>query len=396
MTVCQVAVSLVLIFAAAQFIESLRNLRGANPGVDVDGAATIKTFHGEQNLSNWWPFVKQAIQSIEALPGVDVVGAATAVPFSRFIGHGCTQQGFDEPAVHQRVEAFELTYCAAQAVATPGYFRAVGIPMIQGRGFTFADLDNPSEGVVVVSSTFAERFWPGESPIGKRVSPYGGSIYWYRVIGVVGDVYRSSVEEKPQNLIYYPLAPVPGGAGWYFSGIDFVIRTGTGAPAAVMPPVRALINDIDPTVAVGEAWTMPELVDRSMERMRFTLALVLAAACIALGLAVVGLYGVLAHLVAMRSGEIGLRVALGARPDRVRRMVVASSMKLVAAGVLIGLACCIAASVTLRGFLFGIAPTDALGYAAAALLVTAVTLAGSWFATRRAARVTPMDALRTE
>ena len=396
MTVGQVALSLVLIVAAALFVESFRNLRGTDTGIEAEGAVAIKTFHGEQDMSNWWPFVKQVIQRTEALPGVAVVGATTAVPFSRFTGHGCVQQGFDEAAVHEHVEAAGLTNCAAQAVATPGYFEAVGIPLVRGRGFTHADLDNPAEGVVVVSSAFAERFWPGENPLGKRVSPYGGSVYWYRVVGVAGDVYRGSVQEKPHNLIYYPLAPMPGDAGWYFGGIDFVVRTASGEPAAVVPRLRELIEDINPTVAVGEAWTMSELVNRSMARLSFTLVLISVAACTALGLAVVGLYGLVAFLVARRSSEIGVRVALGARPNEVRRMVVAGSTKLIAVGLLIGFACSVAASATLRGLVFGVAPTDIRVYAMAAMLVTVATLAASWLATSRAARITPMDALRTE
>ena len=396
MTVGQVALSLVLIVAAVLFVESFRSLRATNTGIEADGAVTIKTFHGEQNLSNWWPFVKQVIQRTEAFPGVAAVGAATAIPFSRFTGHGCAQQGFDEPAVHQRVEAAGLTYCAAQAVATPGYFEAVGIPMIRGRGFTHADLDDPAEGVVVVSSAFAERFWPDENPLGKRVSPYGGSVYWYRVIGVAGDVYRGSVQEKPHNLIYYPLAPIPGDAGWYFGGIDFVVRTSIGEPSAVVPRLRELIEEVDPTVAIGQAWTMTELVNRSMARVSFTLVLVSAAACTALGLAVVGLYGLVAYLIARRSGEIGVRVALGARPNQVRRMVVAGSLRLIAMGLLIGVACSIAVSATLRGLVFGVAPTDIRVYGIAAIVVTVATLAASWLATSRAVGIAPMDALRKE
>lgn len=137
-------------------------------------------------------------------------------------------------AVHERVDAVGLTHCAAQAVATPGYFEAAGIPMIRGRGFTDTDLDSPAEGVVVVSNTFGDRFWPGENPLGKGVSPYGGSTFYYRVIGVAGDVYRGSVEEEPHNLIYYPLAPIPGDAGWYFPGIDFVVRAEQRASGAVL------------------------------------------------------------------------------------------------------------------------------------------------------------------
>ena len=396
MTVSQVALSLVLVVAAALFVESFRNLRATDTGIEAEGAVTIKTFHGEQDMSNWWPFVKQVVQRTEALPGVVVAGAATAVPLSRFTGHGCAHQGFDEPAVHERVEAAGLTYCAAQAVATPGYFEAVGIPMLRGRGFTHADLDNPADGVVVVSSTFAERFWPDENPLGKRVSPYGGSVYWYRVIGVAGDVYRGSVQEEPHNLIYYPLAPIPGDAGWYFGGIDFVVRTTIGEPAAVVPGLRELIEDVDPSVAVGEALTMSELVNRSMARLSFTLVLISVAACTALGLAVVGLYGLVAYLIARRSSEIGVRVALGARPNEVRRMVVAGSTKLIATGLLIGVACSMAASAALRGLVFGVAPTDVRVYAIAIVLVTVATLAASWLATSRAVGITPMDALRTE
>ncbi|MCY3623553.1 MAG: ADOP family duplicated permease [Gammaproteobacteria bacterium] len=396
MTVGQVALSLVLIVVAALFVESFRNLRATDTGIEAEGAVTIKTFHGEQDLSNWWPFVKQVIQRTEALPGVAVVGAATAIPFSRFTGHGCAQQGFDEPAVHRRVEAAGLTYCAAQAVATPGYFEAVGIPMIRGRGFTHADLDNPAEGVVVVSSAFAERFWPGEDPLGKRVSPYGGSVHWYRVIGVAGDVYRGSVQEKPHNLIYYPLAPIPGDAGWYFGGIDFVVRTGAGQPAALVGQLRQLIGDVDPTVAVGEAWSMSALVSRSMARLGFTLVLISVAACTALGLAVVGLYGLVAYLIARRSSEIGVRVALGARPNEIRRMVIAGSFRLIGMGLLIGVACSMAASATLRGLVFGVAPTDIRVYGIAAMLVTVATLAASWLATSRAVGIAPIDALRKE
>ncbi|MDE0658413.1 MAG: ADOP family duplicated permease [Gammaproteobacteria bacterium] len=396
MTVGQVALSLVLIVAAALFVESFRNLRGTDAGIEPDGAVSIKTYHGDEDMSNWWPFVRQVIQRTEALPGVAVVGAATAVPFSRFTGHGCTHQGFDESAVHEHVEAAGLTYCAAQAVATPGYFEAVGIPLVRGRGFTHADLDNPAEGVAVVSRAFAERFWPGENPLGKRVSPYGGSVYWYRVVGVVGDVYRGSVQEQPHNLIYYPLAPIPGDAGWYFGGIDFVVRTAIGEPAAVVPRLRELIEDVDPTVAVGEAWTMSELVNRSMARLSYTLVLVSVAACTALGLAVVGLYGLVAYLVARRSGEIGVRLALGARPDQVRRMVVGGCLKLIGTGLLIGVACSMAASTTLRGLVFGVAPTDLRVYAIAVVVVTAATLAASWLAANRAVGITPMDALRTE
>lgn len=396
MTVAQVSVALVLVVAAFLIIESFRNQYRMDTGIDAAGAVTIKTFHDRPDMSGWWPFVKEVTRRIDALPGVSAVGAATAVPFARFTGHGCTQQGFDDPALHARVEAERLTYCAAQAVATPGYFEATGIPMIRGRGFADADLDNPSGGVVVVSAAFASRFWPGEDPLGKRVSPYGGKTYWYRVIGVAGDVYRGSVREEPHNLIYYPLAPIPGDTGWYFSGIDFVVRADLPEPGVIVPDVRRLIGEIDPSVVMGEVWTLAALVDRSMEHLGFTLAVVSAAAVATLGLAALGLYGVVAYLVARRTSEIGLRIALGASPGRVRRMAVARSLGLVALGLAIGLPASLAATTTLQSFVFGVSPTSPTAYVIAVLLVTAVAALASWLATRSAARVTPMDALRTE
>ena len=396
MTVGQVALSLVLVVAAVLMIESFRNLRGIDTGIEAEGAVTLTAFHGQPDMSNWWPFVKEARMAIDALPGVTAVGAATAVPFSRFTGHGCAHQGFDDPSVHERVDAVGLTYCAAQAVATPGYFEAAGIPMIRGRGFTDVDLDSPAEGVVVVSNTFAERFWPGENPLGKRVSPYGGSTFYYRVIGVAGDVYRGSVEEEPHNLVYYPLAPIPGDIGWYFPGIDFVVRAEERPSGALLSEVRELIEEMDSTVVVGQAWTLSALVDRSMARLSFTLAVVALAAVVTLGLAALGLYGVVAYLVARRTGEIGLRMALGASPRRIRSAAVANSGKLVLAGLAFGVAASLAASATLQSLVFGVSPTSPLAFGLGVLVVSGAAGLASWLATARAVRITPMDALRTE
>ena len=397
MIIGQVALAMILVTTAGLFVETVGNLRNADTGIDALGAVRIETFHGESDMSDWWPVAKQVIEQIGALPGVSAVGAATAVPFTSFTGHGCTRQGFQEAAVHERVDAAGMTYCAAQAVATPGYFKALGIPLVRGREFTMADLDDPVQGAVVVSRAFAERYWPGENPLGKHVAPYGGMAnLWYEVVGVAGDVVRSSVREKPHNLIYYPLAPIPGDAGWYFSGIDFVMRSDAAKPVAILSRVRELIREIDPTVAVGEVVTMSSLVERSRSRVSFTLALLVATAASALLLAALGLYGVVAYLVARRTGEIGVRMALGARAGQVRRQIVAGSLKLVAVGLAIGVLASLGPSAVVRGLVYGIAPTSPPVYlSAAALLASAATLA-SWLAAGRAVRITPMDALRVE
>ena len=182
----QVALALALITAAGLLVASFRNLVSVDPGIDTDGVVKITAYPTNRypDHLSWWRLLRDAEERIDALPGVAVVGAASSVPFAT---GGCVGQGFADAAVTERVGASELTTCAAQDVDTPGYFEAMGIRLLRGRTLDLADFDDPSRGSAVVSRAFAERFWPGQDPIGKRLAPHGRSAPWYTVVGLVGD-----------------------------------------------------------------------------------------------------------------------------------------------------------------------------------------------------------------
>ena len=277
---------------------------------------------------------------------------------------------------------------------TPGYFAATGIPVLQGRTLSVADFDDPSTRGAVVSRSFAEKFFPGESAIGKRVAPFGWD--WFTIVGVVGDVYPRSVADPPRPHIYYPLSRIPVEAGWGPVSVAMVVRTELGDPASLIPALRRTVATMAPDVAIADAEPLEALFERSTSEDRFMAALLGFSAAAALLLAIVGLYGVVSYLVARRTNEIGVRMAVGALPGRVRTMVVAASLKLVAVGLAVGLVASLGLGGALRGMLFGVTPTSPTVYAACVVVLTLATVAASWLAAGRAARITPMDALRVE
>ena len=391
----QVALAMILLVAAGFLVASFRNLANVDPGINPDGVAKITAYPSDRyrDHPSWWRLIRETQSRIEALPGVAVVGAASSVPFAT---GGCVVQAFADKAVAERLGASKLTSCAAQDVVTPGYFRAMGIPLLRGRALATEDLDDPSRGSAVVSRAFAERFWPGEDPIGKRLAPNGRGAPWYTVVGVVGDVFGSSLTETPAIHAYYPLAQIPGESGWFNTAMTIVVRTRSPDPAAAVPEVRSILADLDTGIALDNAETMSSLLDRSMGRIRLLLVLVTAAAVAVLLLTIVGVYGVVSYLIARRTNEVGIRMAVGATPTRVRSMMAVGTLKLVAVGVGIGLIGSLGAGGALRGLLFGVTPANPVVYVMGAVLLTLAASGASWIASRHAARITPMNALRVE
>lgn len=391
----QVALAMILLVAAGFLMASFRNLANVDPGIDPEGVAKVTAYPSSryQDHSSWWRLIREAQSRIEALPGVTVVGAASSVPFAT---GGCVVQAFADRAVAQRLSAAEITSCAAQDVVTPGYFRTMGIPVLRGRTLEAVDLDDPSRGSAVVSRAFADRFWPGEDPIGKRLAPHGRGSPWYTVVGLVGDVFGSSVTETPASHAYYPLAQIPGESGWFNTAMTIVVRTGSADPAALVPEVRRILAELDPGVALEDAETMSSVLDRSRGRLGFLLVLITGAAAAALFLAIVGVYGTVSYLVAKRTKEVGVRMAFGATPTMVRRMMVAGSLRLAVLGLCVGLIGSLAAGGALQGFLFGVTPANPVVYVLGALLLTLAAAGASWIASSRATRITPMNALRVE
>ena len=395
----QVALALTLIVGAVLLVDSVRRLRAVEAGIEADGVLTLElaaapaNYQGHDEL---WRFHKQVLARVRALPGVATAGLSTALPFTG--GYGCTVQGFEDARVSERLKSSDLTSCGAQQLATPGFFEALGIPLVQGRTFTERDNDDPATGAVIVSRTFAERFWPGENPIGKGVGPNGLSkAPFYRVVGVVGDTYADSVEGEKANAIYYPITRIPGTPGWSppFT-MRLVVRTTVSTPSSLFASIRRAVDDVDASVPISNVEEMSVLVDRSMSRVGFVMALLALSAAMALLLAAIGLYTVLSYLVARRTHEIGLRIALGAQPGQVERLIVGRSFALVLTGLGLGTVVALALTQLLRGLLFSIEPTAPAAYGLAAAFLAGVAMIASWIPARRAARIDPTVALRAE
>jgi putative ABC transport system permease protein len=398
LVVTQVALALMLVVGSSLLLRSFQRLRSVDPGIDPHGVLTFDWYLPYQrydSLTKVWQFHDAVLQRVRALPGVLAAGASEELPL--LTGFGCTVQGFEEQAVYDRIKAAGLTTCSGQAPTTPGYFETLRIPLVAGRYFTDADNTAPERGAVNVTRAFAERFWPGENPLGKGMKPNGrGQPPFYHVVGVVGDLHGSALDDPPAMGAFYPIVAMPGGGRWYPSGMHVVVRTARGDPLALLPAIRRIVNEVDPAIPLANAEAMPTLVNRSMGRLSFTMLLLGIAGAVALGLAAIGLYGLISFVVARRTNEIGVRIALGARPRQVESLVVGGALKLAGLGLLIGLAGAGASARVLGGLLYGVAPWDPASYLGAVLMVLVVAGLAGWIPARRAARVDPVEALREE
>jgi hypothetical protein len=299
--------------------------------------------------------------------------------------------------VYDRLNQAHVSTCAGQGVATPGFVEALGIPVVAGRWFTTDDNNAPERGAVVVTKAAAERFWPGENPIGKGIGPNGfNTPPFYRVIGVIGDLHGTALDGPPVIGVYYPVVAIPNGHRWYPDASRLVVRTTHGRPLDLVEDIRRVVAKVDPTIPLANATLMQDRVDRSMARLTFTMSLLMIAGGVAIALAAVGLYGVISYLVVRRTSEIGVRIALGAQAAQVEGMVVGGAVRLGATGLVIGLAGSVASARVLRGLLYGVEPWDPVSYVAAAATLVMVVVVAGWIPARRAARVSPMEALRSD
>jgi predicted permease len=395
--VTQVALALTLSVGAVLLIDSVRRLRGVDTGIQPDGVITLELapsparYRGHEQV---WTLYKEVLTRIRAMPEVVAAGFSTTLPFTG--GYGCTAQGFEDPEVRIRLQNAGQTTCGSQELASPGFFEAMGIPIVRGRGLTERDHDQPATGSAVVSLAFANRFWPGENPLGKGVGPNGHSRPpFYRVVGVVGDVYGSSVDAGTANVIYYPVTRMPDTPGWSTPyAVRLAVRTAATDPAAIVAGIRSAVSDVDASVAIANIESMQDLVDQSMSRVSFVTALIGSAAAIAVLLSAVGLYVVVSFVVARRTHEIGLRLALGAQRADVQRFVIGRSLRLLGGGLVLGTAASAVLTRALGGLLFGVEPTSPAAYAVAATALCLVALVASWIPARRAARLDPLIALR--
>jgi putative ABC transport system permease protein len=398
----QLAMTLILLAGAGLLGRSLLRVLSVNPGFRTEQVLTVDLSLSNVDKPEDKPrrvaFLSELISGLRAIPGVSDAGGTGYLPLvagdhpdGTYIVLSPGQappRGMDEldPLFHGPNTGY-----AAYTVASEGFFTSLDIPLLRGRLFDQRDsLDSPQ--VALISESLAHEKWPGQEPLG-RIIEFGnmdGDLRPLTVIGVVGDVHASSLEENPQPTIYVSYRQRPQAASHFAA----VVRS-TVEPSALIPAARQLVRNLDPG-APPEFGSFAALVSSSLRARRFNLILVGFFAGAALLLAVVGLYGVMAHSVVRRTAEIGVRIALGATRANILRLVLAQGVRVTAIGVVLGIAGSLALTRAIRSLLFGLNPADPATFTAVALLLIAVAFLACYLPARRASNVDPMIALHYE
>jgi putative ABC transport system permease protein len=378
----EIALSLVLLVAAGLTIKSLVRLQQVPAGFDADHVLTLaispppERYPGPGQRADLY---ERSLDSLAGIPGVTAVGGINRLPLSG----GNSTRGF---TIDGRAQ-INPSPSADYRTVSPGYFRALGIPLLAGRALR----DDDREGrplVAVISASMAQRYWPGgTSAIGRQIAIDTNQPI--AVVGIVGDVHHASLEAAPQPTVYVPYRQAP------WPGFTFVVRT-AGDPSAVAPAARDAIWRVDKDQPISAVRTMDEQLSRSMARRRFSVILLTAFGVIAVALAAIGLYGVLAFIVAQRRREIGVRMALGATPRAVVADVLGQGLRLAGIGVVAGIGLAIAATRLLNALLFGTSRTDVATFSGVAVLLVVIAAGASLVPALRASRVDPLIALRDE
>lgn len=388
----QMTLALVLLAAAGLMLRTVEQLRHVKPGFDPERSVVMHIHAPWSRYGGWAPvaaFHRTMQERIAALPGVRAVGGGTVVPLVSF--GFCSVVWIEE----HPLAPGEEPPCVKVAEAAPGYFAALGLA-VHGRAPDWHDAE-AGTGAVVVTRALADRFWPGENPIGRGIKGNGPRPPFYRVDGVTDDLRGDGLEKPPVEAVFFPILPMPETALWSpANDLDLVVRTSIEDPITLVPTIRRAIASLDPAVSMDRVQTLTSVVQHSLARVSFILALLAIAAMMALALSAIGTYGVIAYLVTQRRSEIGLRMALGARASQVTRMVVEHSLRLALIGVVIGTAAALATTRLLASLLYGVQPTDPTTFIAAAGFLLVVAVLASMAPARRAARVDPVEALRAD
>jgi predicted permease len=326
--------------------------------------------------------VDALMQSIRRAPGVLSAAASISVPLDQ-TGTWDRQFQIEGRNVSSAIERPRVSY----EVATPDYFHAIGTPLIRGRFFTDADVLKAPQ-VAVVNQSMARHYWKDQDPLGNRVSFDDGET-WITIVGVVGDIHQTGLDRPPVEALYRPLDQAP------MLGFSLYVRAVTD-PEKLTGQLTSLIHQVDPTEAVSRVRTLDEIRSNSISGWRLTAFLLSIFAVLALAITAAGLAGVTALSVSQRTQEIGIRMALGATPGGIFRMVLGQGLGLVILGVVIGAAGGLGLARLISSLLFGVQPTDALTLVSVALVLLAIAAVSCFLPARRAASVAPMVALRWE
>ena len=388
LVVSEIAFALVLLVCAGLLIRTVSQLQKVDPGFDY--AQSLKMDLGLPSLRYSTPekriaFYRDLTKQVQSLPGVIAAGVVTPLP---------NAQGFDQTSIeieHQPVQPGQEPM-VDRYIMTPGYLQALGLRLQRGREITEQDgKDAPF--VLLVSESLAARFWPNQDPIGKRLRLPSNSgrddAPWRTVVGVVGDVKQYGLDKPGTSAMYLPHAQNP------VSFMTLVVRT-SGDPAEMAGPVRRAVQKIDPDQVPTEIATMSEVMANSIQTRRFSMFVLGAFAFLALALAAVGIYGVMSYVVAQRTHEIGIRIALGASLGNILGLVIKNSLLLTTTGIVLGAAAAFGLTRLMKSLLFGVVPTDLLTFAVVCSCLMIVALVASYLPARRATKVNPLVALRNE
>jgi putative ABC transport system permease protein len=384
LVVVEIALALLLGIGATLTIRSLANLQAVNPGFNPEAILTTDVVLPASTYaapSRRVEFFRSLLEKVAAAPGVAAAGMATNPPFSGSkSGNDVRAEGGPPPKAGENLIAFFRS-------VDPGYFNALRVRLVRGRYFT--EQDPAGSPVAIVNEAMARRLWPGLDPVGKRFTPGGRSVTWLTIVGVVSDVKSLSLADPPDLEYYLPYRMSPAPA------MSLVVRSSLDA-GRLNAVLRAAVRELDRELPVSEVTALSESIARSTSARRFSVAVLSAFAGLALLLAAVGIYGVVAHSVTRRTHEIGVRMSLGADPRKIAGMVLGRTLILGGAGVAIGAGGGLALTRLLRSMLYGVSATDPLVFAAASALLLAVASLAAYVPARRAARVDPLVALRHE
>jgi putative ABC transport system permease protein len=391
LVVAQVALALVLVAASGLLARSFARIRDVEPGFAASGVTMARLSLPQAD----YPTAASALQlydrlleRLRAVPGVRDATVTTWVPLGGD-RNGTVMEVEDRPLPANGVPRVHFVVNVEAS-----YFRTMGVPLLAGRSFGPQDAARPQQ-EAIVSRAFAERYWPGESALGRRVRR-GLAGEWMTVVGVAGDAHFEALDRPAEDAVYFPLVGRADSSIYVSHYAGLMVRSEALSSAEVTNAIRRAVRELDPAMPTFDDGPLQAMVDRASARARFTLLLLGAASAIALALGAVGIYGVMAYGVSLRRREIGVRLALGARPADVRGMVSRQGVTLGAIGVAIGLVSALAAMRLLRGLLYDVSPTDPVTLVATCLTLLGVTLLATWLPARRAAATDPAVALRAD
>jgi predicted permease len=384
----QVAMSTLLLVVAGLLVRGLANAHTVDRGLVTDGvlAASVDLESAGYTSERGVAFYERLHDRLEQTPGVAAANIVDIVPLN--LSNRVNEMVKENPGAQDMGSAASLVY---QNIVSPGHFLTLGIPLVAGRDFDARDRTGGTP-VVIINEMLARRYWPGESPVGKRVRQREGRESfgpWLEIVGVARDSRYVTVGEDPKLFMYRPLAQAYRSAGT-------ILVKSRGSAKDALPALRTAVEAHDPNLALFSIMTLDAATSISLLPVKVAATLTAVLGVLALILGVIGLYGVMSYLVRQRTREIGIRMALGARSGTVVRLIAGQGIHWTAIGLALGLGAAFGMARLIAGFLYGISPTDPIAFAMTTLLLTATAFIACYVPARRASRIDPLVALRNE